>query len=517
MAAKYKLSRRDFIRSTSIALVFYGCKGNAQELTGNKPDKPGIDITPDPGVNLYGAILDNDGKPVEGVVVSDGFTCAVTDEKGIYQLTRNIAAKFVFYSTPAGYKVNVESASRNMPAFYKKVEGSSAAHIREDFQLTKQQTGETDFTLICIGDPQVTNQAEVTRFQHETINDLNATLGAVTTPAYGLSMGDVVGDQQGLLSTMKSLLGGMDMPVFTTIGNHDKFSAAGTPRTGDVFSNIYGPLDYSFNRGEVHFICMDNVAYANHDTYNMSFSDEQITWLQQDLSYVPKNKMVILYYHMPIGNSSVQNKDRLLQLFEGYAEVHFMCGHTHYNKNYIHKVSSTTIYEHIHGATCGAWWRSTVNGDGTPNGYGVYDIRGNSISNWYYKSTNYDKGFQMRLHWGDASFGGQYGYFAYSQPGNTLIANVWNADNDWKIEVYENGVKTGDMTPANVNKDAWAKGYHIGVLNRNPNNYNADCPHLFVFALKDPAAEIKVTATDRFGNQYEQRGIVTDFSTASSY
>ncbi|WP_353124565.1 calcineurin-like phosphoesterase family protein [Parapedobacter pyrenivorans] len=493
-------------------------KSSTAPVDNGPPDTPGVvDIEPEPGKDLYGVVLDDAGQPVPGVVVSDGYASTTTDAAGIYQLKRDSDADFVFYSTPSDYAINVETSSRNIPAFYKAISVSAGEAFRADFELLKLPASESDFTLFCIGDPQVTNQSEVTRFQEETVNDLKETLASLSSPAYGLSMGDVVGDQQGLLNTMKNTLGSTSMPVFTTIGNHDKFGSAPAPKSGDFFSGIYGPLNYSFNRGEVHFICLDNVVFSDNSSYAAALSDDQIDWITEDLSYVPKDKMVIVYFHIPIRGSGVPNKDRLLKLFEGYAEVHFMSGHTHYNQNYIHTTVSPSIYEHIHGAACGAWWRSTINGDGTPNGYAVYDISGNSIKSWYYKAVNYDRDFQLRLHWGDASFGGQYGYFSFSQPGNTLVANVWNADEEWMLEVYEDGVKTGDMKPASVSRDAWSMGYHIGVLNRNPNNYSQLCDHLYTYLPQNPAAVIKVVATDRFGNTYEQAVITSDFEPAISY
>ena len=483
----------------------------------NPKDPSPVNIEPEPGKDLYGIILDDEGQPVKGAVVSDGYTSTKTDDKGIYQLKRHGQAQFVFYSTPADYAINVETSFRNIPTFYKAISATGGEPFRADFELIKLAAPETDFVLLCIGDPQVTNQAEVTRFQQETVNDIKATLAALTMPAYGLSMGDVVGDQQGLLSTMKNTLGSTSMPVFTTIGNHDKFGAAPAPKTGDFFSGIYGPLNYSFNRGEVHFICLDNVVFSDNNSYAAGFSDDQINWVAEDLAHVSKDKLVIVYFHIPIRGANIPNKDKLLKQFEDYAEVHFMSGHTHYNQNYLHTTGAPHIYEHVHGAACGAWWRSTINGDGTPNGYAIYEISGNSIKNWYYKSTNHDRDFQLRLHWGDTSFGGQYGYFSYALPGNTLIANVWNADSEWKIEVYEDGVKTGDMAPATVDRDAWSMGYHIGVLNRNPSNYSQLCTHLYTYMPRNPAASIKVVATDRFGTSYEQENIVSDFNSAIGY
>lgn len=234
------------------------------------------------------------------------------------------------------------------------------------------------------------------------------------------------------------------------------------------------------------------------------------------MSYVSKDKMVILYFHIPLrASTGIANKDEILQLLDGFAEVHLMSGHTHYNENYIH-TSPIETYEHVHATACGAWWRSTVNGDGTPNGYAIYNISGATITNWYYKPTMLNKNFQIRLHKGDKVFGGSYGYFSFNQGENTIVANVWNSDKDWKIEAYENGVKVADLTqlPITLND---ALGYHLGVLNRDPDNYTTKCKHLYLHSMIDPNASLEIRVTDRFGNVYTQTEIISDYVTAEGY
>ncbi len=54
--------------------------------------------------------------------------------------------------------------------------------------------------------------------------------------------------------------------------------------------------------------------------------------------------------------------------------AHLISGHTHENEH----VFEGGIHEHIHGAVCGAWWSGPICYDGTPNGYGVYEIKGNA-------------------------------------------------------------------------------------------------------------------------------------------
>ncbi len=515
--ASYKPNKMKKIYYLILFLAFISCKKQEKKSTI-------VDYEPIPqdvvdlvaGNNVYGKIMDTNNQPISGVVVSDGYSVVQTDAKGVYQFKKNQDAKFVFYSNPSGYEIKTESSAMKVPAFYKRLNINNNI-FRADFTLKKLSKIETDFTLVCIGDPQVGSTDDVARFRNETLADLKQTLNAINKPAVGLALGDVVADKDNLLIPMKSLLGSTDMPIFVTIGNHDKFPGTGAAKDGEMFSDNYGPLNYSFNMGDVHFICLDNVNFSNNSTYDFNLTSTQIEWVANDLSYVPKDKMVIVYYHMPIRGGNMNNKTQLFDLLKNYKEVHLMSGHTHYNQNYIH-TSPVRIYEHVHAAACGAWWKSTINGDGTPNGYAVYDIKGSTITNWYYKAVNYDKKFQLRLHKGNDSFGGSFGNFTYGLSNTVLVANVWNADPDWKVEVYEDGVKTGDMVLSTIiTKDAWSLGYHLGVLNRNPANYTTYSPHLYTFVLKNPTAGIKVIATDRFGTVYEQDKITLDMLSAISY
>lgn len=522
-----KFSRRLFLKTglfSGLSLLmspFLSCGKDDPAAGGEDPGDIQIPIDPAPGMDLYGAIVDEEGKPVPGVVVSDGFSCATTDNKGIYQMKKNAAADMVFYSTPSAYAVKAASNSLNAASFWTAL---SAKQHRYDFSLTKLTKPETEFTLVCIGDPQVTSADEVTRFKNETMNDLKAFLSTQEKACYGLVLGDVVGDHPELLSSMRVVLGSTSMPFFTTIGNHDHNKAVTNDDTqaGKTFQSVFGPLNYSFNRGDVHFVCLDNVLYTAQSNYTAGFTDEQIEWLKQDLSHVPKTKMVIVFYHIPLRNTaSYRNRNKMLELLKDYANVQLMAGHTHYHENCAVTTPFAT-YEHIHAAACGAWWKSTVNVDGAPNGYAVYDIKGTTFSNWYYKPTNYARDFQIRLHKGNASFGGDHGNYSYNKGENTIVANIWNADPEWKIEAYEDGVPAGTLVKQSTLIDAFAAGYHVGVLNRNPNNYgatgNGSNKHAYLHTVKNPQAKlIEIRATDRFGNVYKQSELITNLNTAAGY
>ncbi len=500
-------------------------------------------ITPiEPDNDIYGLITDTNGNRMEGVVVSDGFTATVTDKNGEYQFKRSSDAVYVFYSIPADCEVPVDNGG---PRFYQTLKNKVE---RYDFTLTRLAAPQKSFNLFCLADPQSKDVTHNTRFINETMPQIRKAVEASDVPCYGVTLGDIV-YTEGTRNTTTNMVpmrnamrtsnsGGM--PIFQTMGNHDNnFAPVAADDKSSTFNLafqrqfefVFGPIDYSWNRGDAHIVCMRDIQYkaANSSgSYDRAFTDEQLEWLRQDLSYVDKDKLLIFCVHIPLVNANTQNVQNVLNLLKEFKEVHIMAGHTHYGRNYIY---SENMYEHIHGAICGAWWYSNLNGDGTPNGFAVYRIDGNTIADWHYRGVNEqmnDESFQIRMYRGDAPCGGKYETMQFGYGSQTVLANVFNADKNWTVQLYENGVLSGDMTliaekkqdnPSDVSsQDWWAIGYNVGVVGRGYNggtrsNYCTKCFHLYKYTLKDPSAQVKVVATDPFGRSYE----CDKFSTNSDY
>jgi hypothetical protein len=531
------------------ALAILSCGGGGSDDNTNSggggsttPTVP--TITPNSGMDLYGFIGDASNNPIAGVVVSDGYQCVQTDSKGIYQMKRNAAAKFVFYSIPSEYKVNVHSQGDNTATFYTPLSISSK---RYDFKLTKLDGGsETTFTVIAIGDPQVSTRASdpyyttsgisssssnLNRLKNETMADIKSTISGITTPVYGITMGDDTDTgAYSLQASVRNVLGSTSMVTFSTIGNHDHYgtSAAYSDMGVSAYESAWGPRNYSFNRGNVHFVVMDDVVFydsSDLSKYTAGFSDAQVAWLKSDLSFVPKSKMIILCYHIPLRNTtSYQNRSAVFSLLSGYANTSLFCGHTHYHE--VGDITTTiTSMEHVHAAACGAWWKSTVNTEGTPNGYQVYTISDTKFTNWYYKSVARPKDFQMRLSEADYLYGSSgHGYYSYSDylsltaKAGYVVANIFDADSKWTIKAYEGSSTVGvTMTKGKVAPDAYAMGYHVGVLGRSADSYDGSNRHTYYYKRSDPNAIVTVKATDEFGNTYTANTFTKDFTEAMHY
>lgn len=464
------------------------------------------------GTTLYGMITDQQGNPVKDVVVTDGFSCTLTDGNGVYQLVRHKMAKFVYYSTPSVYKIAVDGD--NYPRFFEQL-NAIERKIRKDFVLDKI-TVEHEFTLFCVADPQCRTPNEVSRYRTETLADIDGVVSNYSN-VYSMTLGDIIFDVPALWNDMKASMANQRIPFFQTIGNHDHLATAPNDAVAvENFQSFFGPTDYSFNRGDVHIISMDNVIYTGNQVYTGGFSADQWKWLQEDLSYVPKDKMVILNVHIPVRSGGQYDhreyRQEVLNLLATYAEAHIMVGHTHYQTNYLHQVGGKVVYEHVHGAASGAWWNSTLCADGTPNGYAIYEISGNTMKNWLYKSTGYSVDFQIRAYDATHVFGpaNKYTYW-FGAPANLnlaeegwIVANVWNADPGWNVALYQDGTKVTDMQRVST-RDFWVLYHHLEVLGKaRGSDFDKVTDHFYIGRLSGPvqSADFEIVARDRFDNTY---------------
>ena len=527
---------------------------------------------------VFGYVKDTNGNPVKGVAVSDGFSVVATDDKGYYSLDVSRDCWYIFISIPSEYKVDTNEYGQ--PCFFKKYPSNTPQY---DFTLTPLPGGkEKKFAIFAIGDPQVSSSTKLSRFNKEAVPGLKAhstELKAKGIPCYGITLGDIIsnGDTSNTGAYRDDMRDGFHvdkagMPIFQVMGNHDNtFYNSSQPIYADErnstfelkaqreFEDMYGPVNYSFNRGDVHIVGMRDIVYTVNTSaakYQGGFLRSQYEWLKQDLALVPKDKVVVLCVHIQLLNRTGNYVQEAFALMDQFKEAHIFSGHSHIMRNYEHTVEGTghKIFEHNTCALCGCWWAAKIAGDGTPNGYQVFIGEGNTFTDWYYMGYSNGmntKSCQMRLYRGNRAYGtavtgtdtyGVKGYYGFNFDENVLLANVWNADAKWTIKVYEDGVYSGNMTkiaygqpalsalvgdgslanprrPADgvvSSHDYYVTGLLLGTLGRNPSSAGSysGCYHLYRYSLKNKNAAIKVVATDRFGNEYTETKIMesSDFS-----
>lgn len=437
--------------------------------------------------NTISGKITSKGKPLANVIVTDNYSVVATDKNGWYSIEPHADAQFITISTPAGYAfINEDHIVRQYKPIVKAGDKNTA-----DFELTSLPSDDTAHQFIVWADPQVKNKTDVAKLMNESVPDMQKTLTALPkgTLLHGICVGDIVWDNHALFPAYDNAIKQCGIPFFQAKGNHDMDYRLGGNETSDItFKKNYGPTHYSFNRGQVHYAVLDNVFYLGTEReYKGHIIQQQLDWLQKDLSFVSRDKLLIICLHIPV-HDSVDNKEELYALLKPFTKCHIISGHTHYNRNVI----TDTIFEHNQGTVCGAWWTGPICEDGTPDGYGMYEVNGTDLK-WHYQSTGKDRAYQISL------------FIQKNELGQEeLIANVFNWDPSWKVDYWIDDNYKGELKskpgfdPLAV---ATLKGPDLPAIRKFAEPKITD--HLFSEQLAAGYKKIKVMATDRFGNKYE--------------
>ncbi len=443
-----------------------------------------------------------DGKGIENVVVTDGIRCVLTDKKGVYRIPTLGESRFVYISTPAGYLTDCE---RTVPKFYHEVDLQKTN--RYDFRLKKNPKDDNHHVFILEADVQAGLEEHWKQYA-PIVADCNELVREYShTDVFGLNCGDIFWDTPGkYFDAYMKQAEKLGFPVYRAIGNHDiDFNGRTHETSYRTFEGFFGPTRYSFNKGKAHYIVVNNNFFVGREYFYIGYVDEQtMKWLEEDLSYVPEGTLVFFMTHIPtritekerpfaynyarLGGETI-NAESVLRLLDKY-ETHFLSGHLHSNANirFTHR-----HMEHNTAAVCGIWWHGDTCTDGTPQGYGVYEVEGNHVK-WYYKSAGHPKEYQFRA----------YPRGASSQHPADIIANVWNWDEEWKVEWLENGKNMGAMT-----RYEGIDPYADNMCNEKKKTIQSwiaatSTGHLFRATPAEADSDIVIRVTDRFGNIYTQ-------------
>ena len=138
--------------------------------------------------------------------------------------------------------------------------------------------------------------------------------------------------------------------AWSTIGNHDASTPTAyheifdLPTGGEAGGVASGSeLYYSFNHGNIHFVCLDSELSAN------TAGSAMLTWLEADLA-ANTNDWLIAFWHSPpytfsshdsdnpfdTGGHLVQMRQNVVPILEGYGVDLVLCGHSHaYERSYL--------------------------------------------------------------------------------------------------------------------------------------------------------------------------------------
>lgn len=507
-------------------------------------------ITPNPGTTVYGTV-EADGLPVAGAVVSDGLLCTVTDSRGVYQLpTDRTTAQWVTVSVPSGYEPLTDGC---IPLIHQPLSRNTETAQIADFKLKKVSSSQDSYTLLFMGDMHLANRsADLQQFAAFAADAKALMASRPGQRFYAVTLGDMSWDtywtKNGFsLPNYRSTIAKTftEMPVYQTMGNHDHdpASAGADNAPVGIFTAQIAPAWYSFNIGRCHFVVMDNIdtsAYTGNGTssYTERLYGRQLDWLQADLSHVPTSTPVFVIMHANVFSYSGTNGFSLKGTNTRYADLlnilapytaHIVTGHTHQ----AHRVTPADavaggrqLYEHNIAAVCGDWWYSgyytpgsNISTDGTPYGYGVWEVNGTDIR-WKYKGTGMSENTLFRaydlnnVHFDTnvfttlqtpsviADFKRRY-VDTYTNRQNQILINVWGWDNqNWDISVT---MANGQQLPAKrieAYDPLSIRALSIPYYNRSnltevPGTKTTLRNHFFQVTAPDADSPVTIRVTDR--------------------
>ena len=351
------------------------------------------------------------GEPgVAGVVVSNGRDVTRTDEAGRYALPV-LDDMTVMVQEPAGWDVPLSDAG--VPQFFHHHKpGGTPEPLRYgglaptgplpaaiDFPLVPSLRAER-FSCVVMGDTQPYSHTEIGYLRDGVLADLVAR--DLSAARCLIALGDVVGDDLGLLPRVLDLFSVLGLPQYYVHGNHDyDFDATADAHSADSWRRLYGPNYYAFEIGDVLFVALDNVIYpcgeadagpgrerctdpTARPTYNGRVSARQMTWLANTLAAVDDDKLVVLLHHIPLvsfvdagtARHQTDNAAELHALVRGRPALS-LSGHTHtfeylaageWFAGWEEMVGVTRLpFDHVvAGAPSGNWYQGDLGFDGTP-------------------------------------------------------------------------------------------------------------------------------------------------------
>lgn len=359
---------------------------------------------------VRGVVLDERGRGVAGVVVSDGFGVCKSDAGGRFSFAPAERARFVFVSTPDGYE--------QVGSFFYRVDGKGgfgeSARFRSGaddlvFRVVKSvardaRSAAASSEFLHLGD----TEARI----HKDWVDVLKEYVVYNRPAFVLFNGDICYENGLRFHARELTSGNLGVRAVYTLGNHDLVDGA---YGEELYEELFGPVWYSFNSGGVHFV---NIPVLQGDRKPSYSADDVYAWLKKDLDAILEGMPVILLDHHFVGYSDdfhLKGESASVNLLDYNFKAYL---YAHYHINLIERSART-------GVTTIATMSPNKGGiDHTPSSFRSirFDREGNLDSQIRYAS--------LKGHIAATIFPANLGEGASANNNYELIANIYDTRTD---------------------------------------------------------------------------------------
>lgn len=370
--------------------------------------------------------------------MSNGVDIAETDSQGRYELPvsgeaivyaikpRNYMMATDRLNLPRFYYIHKPNGSPDKEYIYKGIAPTGPLPESIDFPLYEHPEPD-DFEVLITADPQPYNLQHLKWYAGTTTREFQE-----LNVAFAVALGDIVGDHLDLYGPYNEINALTGFPWYNVFGNHDvNFMAREDRHAAETFTRVFGPPDYAFQYGRVHFVVLNNIfwegfngmrgdGWPQRGQYRGHLREWQLQFVRNYLKHVPREDRVVVCTHIPMTNrADVDVKHEtpefrdLLEILSGHPHTMSFSGHTHINANYLagedfgYTPPGGGYHQHCNvTAPCGSWYRGPVDHegvpfspgrDGSPKGYCVVRFEGGSGYHIRFKALGFDENYQMTV------------------------------------------------------------------------------------------------------------------------
>jgi hypothetical protein len=343
------------------------------------------------------------------VAISNGRDVVQTDWRGRYRIAVGDDT-ILFVIKPGGWATPLDD--NGLPRFYyiHKPEGSPTdlaypgvsptGPLPEQIHFPLHRQREPgSFRAILFADSQPRTLDELDLFRRDVIAEV---IG--TEAAFGMTLGDLVGDDLSLFEPLNQSIGRIGIPWHNVIGNHDmNYHAETDEHSDETFESVYGPPTYAFSYGKVHFIVLDDVVYQGRKDeagtagpYEAGISEGQLEFVENYLKTVPRERLIVLAMHIPFESPphSVAEQRALFEILKDRPHTVSLAGHNHYQESRFYGpedgFDGPQPHHQLTAATAsGSWWLGAADEVGiphatmrcgAPNGYSILEFDGHDYA-----------------------------------------------------------------------------------------------------------------------------------------
>ena len=376
-------------------------------------------------------LLDSGEIGLSNVRVSNGTEIVLTGADGRYEITIDDEA-ILFITKPKNYATPVNG--HMLPQFYyiHQPKGSPPGLRYQGISPTGPLPEEINFPLLprpeekqfealLFADTQPQTNRELDYIRDDIIPELVG-----TSSVFGMTLGDILFDDLSMFPRYNGIISKIGIPWYNVPGNHEmNFQAKSDKYSLETFKRFFGPPYYAFEYADALFVVLDNIYYkgtGNADPkdlrgaggYEASLSNKQLSWLAGELAFVPKETLIFVATHAPLGSESgvftTKNRKKLFRLLSGRPNLYTVAGHTHTTDHvYFGKddgfAGPGELHHHVLATVSGSWWSGPFDErgiavsdqrDGTPKGYHVLEVDSTDVS-VRFKAAGKPADFQMRI------------------------------------------------------------------------------------------------------------------------